>query len=840
MTVPGYYLLPPLPEGLEGLAELALDMRWSWNHAADSLWERIDPELWRITGNPWYLLQTVSPAKLKALDSDRDFRQSIKSFLTAHRKSKDRPSWFKQVHGNLTFTVAYFSMEFGLGEALPIYSGGLGILAGDYLKTASDLGVPVIGIGLLYQQGYFRQMFDTKGRQRELFPYNDPSQLPILPVRDKEGEWLRIKVDFPGRQLILRVWEANVGQSKLYLLDSNDLINSPVDRGITSELYGGGQELRLQQEIVLGIGGWRMLNSLGISPDICHLNEGHAALAVIERAHAFMTESGQSFDIALTATRAGNIFTTHTPVEAGFDRFSLELVKPYLGTYAEQLGIDIDDFIALGRKNPVDTEEPLNMAYLAIRGAGAINGVSRLHGKVSQRIFQPLFPRLPQNEVPVTYITNGVHVPSWDSAASDTFWSNACGKERWLGTMSTIESELKQVADENIWALRNKRIQQLIQYSREQIVWQLASEGASSREISENERLLDPDILTIGFARRFTSYKRPNLLLHDRVRLIRILNNPIKPVQIIIAGKAHPRDEEGKEMVQAWTEFISRPEVRPHAVFLMDYDMSIAQKLVQGIDLWINTPLRPWEACGTSGMKVLVNGGLNLSERDGWWAEAYRPEIGWALGDGQEHGNDRAWDEQEANELYRLLEEEIIPCFYERDVDGIPRAWVSRMKTSMAELTPRFSTNRMLREYVERLYLPGVDSYRSRTAKKCRQAIEIRRWQESVANHWRKIHFGELTVQQENKYFNFRLPVYLAELDPQMIRVQLYAESRDDKEPQIHNMTMNEALTDAVNGFIYAVKIPADRPVSDYTPRIIPFFEGASVPLEAEQILWYQ
>jgi starch phosphorylase len=840
MTIPGYYFLPPLPPGFEGLAELALDMRWSWNHTADRLWKRIDPGLWRMTGNPWFILQTVAPARLEALKTERDFQKLMKNHLKVHREAMERQSWFWQAHGKSAFNVAYFSMEFGLSEALPIYSGGLGILAGDYLKTASDLGVPVIGIGLLYQQGYFRQVLDARGRQRELYPYNDPSQLPILPVRDRDGEWLRIELDFPGRRLILRAWEAKVGQAKLYLLDSNDLINSPADRGITSELYGGGQELRLQQEIVLGIGGWRLLNSLSAEPEICHLNEGHAALAVIERARAFMIANNQPFDVALTATRPGNIFTTHTPVEAGFDRFSYELVKPYLGSYAEQLGIGLDNLIALGRKDPLNTQEPLNMAYLAIRGSGVVNGVSRLHGEVSRRIFQPLFPRSPQHEVPVTYITNGVHMPSWDSAAADTLWSKACGKERWLGIMSTIEDDLKQVPDETIWAFRSARIRQLIHYAREQLVWQLASVGASAKQISQSKGLLDPNVLTIGFARRFTSYKRPNLLLHDPDRLARIMNHTTQPVQLIIAGKAHPNDEGGKEMIRAWTEFIGRPEVRPHVVFLMDYDMAIAQQLVHGVDLWINTPRRPWEACGTSGMKVLVNGGLNLSERDGWWAEAYRPEIGWALGDGQEHGDNPVWDVQEANELYRLLEEEVIPCFYDRGANGIPRAWVSRMKASMAELTPRFSTNRMLREYVERLYLPGVNAYRSRMAEGARQAILICRWRESLATHWGQLHFGQLAIQGVNNYYSFRVPVYFGELNPDSVHVQLYAESQSNGDPEIHLMERSEALTGTVNGYSYTAKVPSERPAIDYTPRIIPFFNGAAVPLEAEQILWYK
>ena len=412
MTMPGSYLLPTLPKGLEGLAELALDLRWSWNHAADSLWEYIDSDLWNTTGNPWTILRTVTNSRLKALAADADFRKLMDASMAEHCNALDAQTWFKQTYAKRPFTVAYFSMEYGLSEALPIYSGGLGILAGDYLKTASDLGVPVIGVGLLYQQGYFRQALDVRGNQTEFYPYNDPGQLPVMPVHDKSGEWLRLKIEFPGGDLWLRAWEARVGRVKLYLLYSNDPINSPPDRGITSELYGGGPELRLQQEIVLGIGGWRLLDAMGIKPEVCHLNEGHAALAVVERARSFMLREHQPFEVALAATRAGNIFTTHTPLEAGFDRFSAEMVERFLADYSNQLGIGLGGLLALGRQDPNNSQEPFNMAYLAMRGSGVANAVSRLHGEVSQRIFQPLFPRWPSIEVPITYITNGVHMPS--------------------------------------------------------------------------------------------------------------------------------------------------------------------------------------------------------------------------------------------------------------------------------------------------------------------------------------------------------------------------------------------------------------------------------------------
>jgi len=838
MAISPYYLIPPLPEELDGLAEAGLDLRWSWSHATDRLWERIDPELWNLTRNPWLILQSVSFGRLKTLAQDPAFRKQVDEALKQHRKALESPCWFSETHATSPLTVAYFSMEFGLSEALPIYSGGLGILAGDYLKTASDLGVPVVGIGILYQQGYFRQVIDSGGTQLEFYPYNDPSQLPVLPVRDPEGEWLRVDVEFPGRQVRLRVWEAKVGRVKLYLLDSNDPANSPADQCITAELYSGGPELRLQQEIMLGIGGWQLLRVLGIETEVCHLNEGHAALAVIERARSFMEESGQPFEVALAATRAGNIFTTHTPVEAGFDRFPPALVGQYLGAYADRLGIGLAGLLALGRQDPSNAAEPLNMAYLALRGSGTVNGVSQLHGEVSRRIFQPLFPHWPQPEVPVTHVTNGVHVPSWDSAAADELWSEACGKKRWLETLSTIEADLKQVPDETLWALRNEGCRQLIQYTRERLARQLEAAGASKQEILEAGKALDPNAFTMGFARRFATYKRPNLLLHDQDRLARLLQNSDRPVQLIIAGKAHPRDGAGKSLVQAWYAFIRRPEIRARVVFLADYDMSLAERLVQGVDLWINTPRRPWEASGTSGMKVLVNGGLNLSELDGWWAEAYTPEVGWALGDGREHGDDPAWDAREAEQLYRLLEEEVIPTFYDRDPNGIPKTWVARMRVSMAELTPRFSSNRMLREYVERLYLPAAAAYRERAAERGAVGMQVVNWQHALKQKWPGLRFGEAKVETDGEQHVFEVQVHLNDLDPDTVRVELYADGVNGDGPVRQEMTRVRQRVDTTGGYVYSARVPAVRPSMDYTARVIPHCPGVAVPLEATYILW--
>ena len=661
---PIYSLLPTEVEGFDSLAELALDMRWSWNHCADEVWRMLDPILWELTQNPWAVLQTVSRDQLERALADPAFRKRVAELVSAKRQAMEAPEWFQQNHPQAPLTcVAYFCMEFMLSEALPIYSGGLGNVAGDQLKAASDLGVPVVGVGLLYQQGYFRQAIDKDGAQQALFPYNDPGQLPITPLRQPNGEWLRLEIVLPGYSVWLRAWQVQVGRVKLYLLDSNDAANFPAHRGITSELYGGGPELRLKQELLLGIGGWRLLAALGIQPEVCHMNEGHAAFVVLERARSFMQETAQPFDVALAVTRAGNLFTTHTAVAAGFDRFDPALIEQYLGSYAEKkLGITLNDLLALGRQNPNDSWESFNMAYLAVRGSGAVNGVSRLHGKVSRHLFEPLFPHWPADEVPVGHVTNGVHMPSWDSAAADDLWTEACGKDRWLGTTETLEQDIRRLSDATLWQFRT----------------------AASKSL---------------------------------------------------------------------------------------------------VDVWINTPRRPWEACGTSGMKVLVNGGINLSELDGWWEEAYAPEVGWALGDGQEHGDDPAWDAAEAVTLYERLEREVIPEFYARDEHGIPTAWVKRMRESMARLTPRFSANRAVREYTEQHYLPAATAYHLRMANKGAIGRKMVDWRHSLEQKWAALHFGEVKVETRGEQHIFTVEVYLNDLDPNAVRVELYADGVNGDAP---------------------------------------------------------
>jgi starch phosphorylase len=826
----------PNVEGMDDLMEIALNLHSCWNHEADEMWRSLDPDLWEWTQNPWIILLTVSRDKIIALLASPGFRTLVYDCLHHKRKSFSEEKYPKAALS----LVAYFSMEFMLSEALPIYSGGLGNVAGDQLKAASDLGVPVAGIGLLYGQGYFRQEFDADGNQQALYPVNDPGQLPIRPLRQANGEWLRLQIRLPGSMLWIRCWEAWVGRAKLYLLDTNDFANTPAQRGITSELYGGDAEMRLKQEMVLGIGGWRLLRALGLEPDVCHLNEGHAAFAILERARCYMEDHKTSFELALTVTRAGNLFTTHTAVTAGFDRFQPDLMHKHLHRYTEEeLFIPLEDMLAMGRQNAGDTQEPFNMAYLAMRGSGRINGVSKLHGQVSREIFAPLFPRWPEREVPVGYVTNGVHVPTWDSVEADTLWTTACGKRRWSGD-EVCADDVRRLSDEQLWQLRTSARKNLIDRVRVRYARQRASGYDGPHDLPQ---VLDEHVLTVGFARRFATYKRPNFLLHDAERLIRLLTNPERPMQLILAGKAHPADKPGQALIKQWNDFIERPEVQQRVVFLSDYDMLMAQELVQGADLWINTPRRPWEACGTSGMKTLVNGGLNFSELDGWWAEAYSPEVGWAIGDGLEHGDDPAWDDVEAEAMYRLLEQEVVPDFYERSDSGMPSKWLSRVRESMARLTPQFSASRAIQNYTEEHYLPAAAGYRQRSANNSALGAEVVKWLNRIARGWNTVHFGGLQVEtrhsetQEARHF-FQVQVWPGDLSSCDFSVELYADPRGEQDAEIVTMTAGDPASNGKAPINYHVDIPATRVPGDYTARVIPHHPNIAVPLEGGEILW--
>lgn len=831
-----YPFLPQhLPFQLQALADLALDLRWTWSHSTDHLWQALDRTAWEITGNPWSILQTISQDRIEELQRDQNFVEQLNRAQQERVEHLDDPGWYGRTHIGSSLNIAYFSMEFGLGEALRLYAGGLGILAGDFLKAASDLAVPVVGVGLLFQEGYFRQVLDERGTQLEAYPYNDPAMMPIFPVRERSGGWLSVPIELPGRSVLLRVWHAHVGRVDFFLLDSNHPLNSPSDRGIASKLYDAEPERRLLQEIALGVGGWRALESMGINVDVLHLNEGHVAFAALERARSFARRTRLTLEEACWATRAGNVFTTHTPVASAFDAFEPALVVKYFRNYFDDIGASVHDLLRLGGSdNPTAR---FIMAFLASRLCGSVNAVSAIHELVSKRLARPVFPRWPESEIPISHITNGVHTPSWDSEDSDHLWTRICGKDRWRGELDGIGASVETASDEEIWSMRTRGRKSLVDYARSRLTRDLSQRGADSETIERARHVLDPNALTIGLARRFASYKRPTLILNDLERLRSLLLDPNRRVQLVVAGKAHPQDAEGKNLVQEFTHLARQTDIRDRVVFLEDYDLTSAQHMVEGTDVWINSPLRPWEACGTSGMKVLVNGGLNLSTLDGWWAEAYSPDVGWAFGDNGGNGT-HPDSSAEAAQLYDLLEREIVPEFYNRDKTGIPRAWLAKVRKSMSMLTPQFSANRMVREYLNQVYIPAANTLKRRIADSAHVARELNLWQQRIRDNWSQIHFGSVRVNEVDGKYCFQAELYLSELDPSLIRVELYADPSQGRPAEYKAAAREGPISGAINGYFYSAVVEAVRPASDYTYRVTPYHPDAHIPLEENHIFW--
>lgn len=831
------YLNRRLPPELHDLTELALDLRWTTSVLTRNLWYRLDPVTWERSENPFLILINVPQERLEEAARDPEFLAELAWCRDKRTDYVRQSGWFSESFPSTSLrNVAYFSMEFGLSEALPIYSGGLGMLAGDHLKSASDLGVPLVGVGLLYQQGYFRQVLGEECEQLEAFPYNDPSSLPVRPVLGADGHWLRIPLALPGRTLLNRVWQATVGRVTLYLLDSNDPLNSPWDRGITANLYAAGKEIRLLQEMILGFGGWRLLEELGLETQVCHLNEGHAAFAVLARAMGLARQRHLTPSIAFWAGRSGNVFTTHTPVAAGFDEFDPALLTKYIQLILEQAAWPLEQVLALGRQDPHDLKESFKMAYLAIRGCGFVNGVSRLHQEVSRGLFRELFPRWPTQEIPIAGITNGVHHPTWHSQLARDTWIGRVDRAFLPDLCLASEKVLQKSEPAEIWRYRSAARRMLVDYVRRRLATQLQVRGADAEAIRHVRHTLDPNALTIGFARRFTGYKRPTLLLSDLKRLERLVSNPARPVQFIIAGKAHPNDTMGKEMVQALAHQSSQVPWNSRIVFLEDYDMALAKHLVGGVDVWLNTPRRLYEACGTSGMKTLFNGGLNLSTLDGWWDEAYTPEVGWTVAGREEQSE--GTDIRDAASLYDVLEFQVIPEFYNRDSDGVPRAWTSRVLASMTRLSPQFCSNRMVRDYVQQAYLPATAAYFDRLADHERKARELDTWSRHLGENFEGLRFGEIAVARHENAWRIEAQVYLNDMLPKAIRIELFAEDAAAGAPRVIPMECEGEIIGAVNGWRYTADAPADLPAEHYVPRIVPFHPHARVPLEANQILW--
>ncbi|HUW19081.1 MAG TPA: alpha-glucan family phosphorylase [Sedimentisphaerales bacterium] len=792
--VRSFTVLPALPDALKNLEFIARNMYWSWNPETEVLFKRVDSDQWTACGhNPVRLLGSVSQRRLEELAGNEGFLCELRRAAEKFKSYLGAPTWFEKVTSHHSKPlIAYFSAEFGVHECIPIYAGGLGILAGDHLKSASDLGIPIVGVGLLYQKGYFRQCLNIDGGQQELYVENDPSNMPIELVRKEGREPLAVSVEYPGRCVQAQIWSLSIGRVRLFLLDTNIAANSPTDRIITTCLYGGDAEMRIRQEIMLGIGGLKALSAVGIAPTVCHMNEGHSAFLALERIRQLRKDNNMTFDEAVEAARAGNVFTMHTSVKAGLDEFAVELMDKYFGSYFTNLGINRKQFMALGRVDPEDDGESFKMPILALKLSSYRNGVSKLHGEVSRDMWSFLWPGLPVDEAPIRSITNGVHIETWLSEQMHSLYERHLGPD-WIGDLANklIWDNAGQIPDEEFWQAHQQSKQNLIVFARRRLKAQIQRRGAYHAELNRAEEVLDPEVLTIGFARRFAAYKRASLLLKDPKRLVKLLTDPDRPIQLIFSGKAHPRDTEGKEIIRQLVLFAAQYDVRRRVVFLEDYDISVARYMVRGVDVWLSTPRRPMEASSTSGMKAAINGALHISTPDGWWCEGYTAEAGWVIGAGESYEDPNYQDMVESQALYNILENEVVPLFYTRATDNLPRAWISRMKNSIKRITPRFNTTRMVREYTRRFYNPAVTRWRYLTAEAMSRAKAFSMWKSNMRNAWSELAIKDIKIELNNGQENVELNpsqaqlkigsalqvgtlVKLGKISPDQVSVELY------------------------------------------------------------------
>ena len=861
-TVRSFTVLPALPAPLKDLEVIARNMFWSWNSECVELFQRIDASLWSSCGhNPVRLLGSVSQAKLDALAENKGFLGQLQRASEKLRLYLTKPTWYEKVCSKSDEpTVAYFSAEFGVHECLPIYAGGLGILAGDHLKSASDLGVPLVGVGLLYQKGYFRQYLNIDGWQQEIYVENDFYNMPIELVRKESGRPLTISVEYPGRCVIAQIWHVSIGRVKLYLLDTNVHANAPMDRMITSSLYGGDRELRIRQEIMLGIGGLKALSAMGIRPAVCHMNEGHAAFMALERIRELRSEQNMTFDEAVEAARAGNVFTIHTPVKAGLDEFRVELMDKYFGSYFPKLGINRKRFLALGRVLPDDDSEPFKMPVLALRLSSCANGVSKLHGQISRGIWGSIWPGVPHDEIPIISITNGIHAKNWVADEIDSLYEKYLGPH-WAdeGMSKAIWEGIDQMPDEEIWRAHQRCKDELIVFARSRLKAQMQRRGTYHTELNHAEEVLDPDALTIGFARRFASYKRGNLLLRDPQRLTKLLTDQNRPIQIIFAGKAHPKDTEGKDIIRQIVHFAGQQSVRRHIVFLEDYDIDIARALVRGVDLWLNNPRRPMEASGTSGMKAAVNGVLNMSTSDGWWCEGFTRGGGWVIGASETYEDSDYQDLVESQAIYDLLENEVVPLFYTRTADNLPRAWIHRVKTSIKWIAPRFNTHRMVAEYTRRFYNLATAKWRFLTAEACTRAKAFSNWKSAVREAWPEFSVKDVIMEVHNgdgsKQLNPKQPqlkvgsqlsvkalVRLGKASPSDVSVELYHGPVDTWDNIRDGASVHmdyERPADETGEHWFAGSMPCTKTGQQgVAVRILPRHTDLANPYEMGLILW--
>lgn len=845
MNIRTFTVKPNIPEKLKSLEEISQNLWYSWNFEAIAQFFRLDYDAWiQSQQNPTKMLGLVPQDKLDELAEDDSFLTALEQVREKFQRYQDAEPWYQ---GDMSKAIAYFSMEYGLDVSLAIYSGGLGILSGDHLKSSSDIGIPLVGVGLLYRQGYFTQYLNADGFQQESYPENDWYNMPVKMCRDDKENPITITVEIGGRTVTAQLWEVKVGRNSLYLLDTNIESNTPEDRTITAALYGGDKEMRIKQEVLLGMGGIRALRAVGIDPAVFHMNEGHSAFLALERIKEFVDQRGLSFSEAAEAVWSTNVFTTHTPVPAGNERFPVTLMEKYFKNITAHIGISWDDFLSLGREHPDDKNEEFCMTVLALKLSAYCNGVSRLHGHVSRNMWRDIWPGLPEDEIPITHITNGVHPRTWISHDMLDLLDRYFGPQFYdEPTKLDIWDRMDRISNEELWRTHERRRERLVAFSRDRMRQQIARRGGTESQIAQAEEILSPYALTISFARRFATYKRATLLFRDPERLIKLLTDTERPVQLIFAGKAHPHDIPGKELIKEIVHFASKPEVRSRIVFLENYDMTIGKQLTAGSDLWLNTPRRPLEASGTSGMKAAMNGVLNLSILDGWWDEAYTPSIGWAIGSGEEYSEDgELQDEIESKALYDLLEREIIPAFYERGHDGLPREWITKMKKSMREVGKQFCSHRMLLDYSNKFYIPALANYKTLAAEQFGPSKQIAAYVHKLRENWAGIVIKEVISHNDpvlaiGDELTVEASIELGALAPEDVSVELFY-------GKVSSQKVFESPLRAEMGVVkksgkatrYQIDVPCRQTGRQgYTVRVLPKHESLVHPFLPGLVKW--
>jgi len=840
-----FKVVPDLPEKLKPLSDIAANLWLTWNPEAIKLFITLDGDLWeKNQHNPVRMLGEISQEKLEELAHDEGFLSEVQ------RVGEQLEQYLHSVQGinhSHQVSIAYFSAEYGLSDTLPIYSGGLGVLSGDHVKAASDLNLDFHGVGLLYQLGYFQQYLNMDGWQQDFYQVNDFHNMQVREVLTADGRPLEIDLDFPGRKVYLKVWQIKVGRVSIHMLDSNIEKNSEYDRRLTAQLYGGNPEMRLQQEIILGIGGVKMLEALGIRVTVVHMNEGHSAFTPFERARVLMKNHGLGFTEAMETVRQSSVFTTHTNVQAAHDVFSPEMLRNYFANFLKEFNISLHDFMASGRVHPDNPQENFSMTVAAVKNSAFVNGVSTLHSEVSRAMLKNLWPAVPPEHVPLQPITNGIHIPSWISfEMSDLFERYLGGKWREKQDYRDAWDKVQNIPDPELWNVHEIRRRRLIAFSRQRLQKQLIAKGASNLLVSESQEALNPVALTIGFARRFATYKRAYLIFKDRERLLRILNNPERPVQLIFAGKAHPQDQAGKELIKNIISFMSNEHLRGKIAFIEDYDINVARYLVSGVDIWLNTPLRPFEACGTSGMKAACNGVLNFSVLDGWWDEAYDLKNGWAIGNRESYTDKEYQDEVESKAIYSILEKDIIPLFYERGSDGLPREWIRMMKHSLITIASRYNTSRMVKEYFNKFYKNASENFIKLSADDFAPARELVKWKNRMAAEFPAVRIEEVQADTGRTYksgesFQVQADLFLGGIQPEEIRVDVYFGTivGEDALQNSALAQLHDVQKIADGRFRFSGSIPCARTGNfGFKLRVTPFHPQLADPYQMNLVLW--